>query len=259
MRRGKKVLIIVLVVVLIGLSLVAAGLFLFNKEQEEIARKEEEEIINAEENFKNQFLNLEYTKNENDAITLSYNVEKDEEGKYQLDANLPVVNIETDVAKAINGEIINIFGRKLVEIVEESTVYTKYSVDYISYTNDNIMSLIIKATLKEGGNAQRLMVQTYNYDLEQNKLLNLKEYIDMKQLDQNIIQTQIINYVRGKSEAVDTALAEKYNLYIRDIRSEEYLIENIKTYYIGQDGKLYILFPYGNNNFTDTVDVVIVK
>lgn len=259
MRKGKKVLIIVLIIVLLVLCLVAGGLFFFNKEQEEIARKEEEAIINAEENFKNLFLNLEYSENENEAITLSYNMQKTEEGKYEVDANVPLVNIETDTAKAINDEINNTFGKKLLEVVKESTAYTKYSVDYIAYTNNNIISLIIKATLKEGNHAQRIMVKTYNYDLVENKLVTLAEYMEKNSIDKSTVQNQIINYIREKSEATDTALAEQYNLYVRDVRSEEYLIENVENYYIGQDGKLYIVFAYGNNNETETVDVIIVN
>ena len=259
MRKGKKVLIIVLIIVLLVLCLVAGGLFFFNKEQEEIARQEVEAIINAEENFKNLFLNLEYSENENEAITLSYNMEKTEEGKYEVDANVPLVNIETDTAKAINDEINNTFGKKLLEVVKASTAYTKYSVDYIAYTNNNVISLIIKATLKEGNHAQRIMVKTYNYDLVENKLVTLAEYMEKNSIDKSAVQNQIINYIREKSESTDTALAEQYNLYIRDVRSEEYLIENVENYYIGQDGKLYIVFAYGNNNETETVDIIIIK
>lgn len=259
MRKGKKVLIVVLLVLLVVLCLVAAGLFLFNKEQEKIAKQEEEEIINAEENFKKLFLNLEYTENENDAITLSYDLEKIEEGKYEVDVNLPLVNIETDAAKAINNEITNKFGGKLLEVVKQSTSYTKYSVDYIAYTNNNIISLIIKAILKEGTEPQRVMVETYNYDLVENRLVPLAEYIEKNNLEKNVIQSQIINYIREKSEGTDISLAQQYNLYVRDVRSEEYLIDNIKNYYIGKDGRLYIVFAYGNTNATETVDIVIVK
>ena len=72
MKRTKKILVITLVVILIILSLVAAGLFLFNKKQDDIAREKEEAIINAEENFKKLFENLEYSENKNEAVTLSY-------------------------------------------------------------------------------------------------------------------------------------------------------------------------------------------
>lgn len=259
MKKGKKILIIILVIILLILCLVAGVLFLFNKEQEEIQRQEEEAIINAEENFKKLFLNLEYSENENEAVTLSYKMEKIEQGKYDVNANVPLLNIETDTANAVNNDINNIFGKKLLEVVKENTAYSKYHVDYIAYTNNNIISLIIKATLKEGSAPQRIMVKTYNYDLVENKLLSLKEYMELNNIDKNTVQSQIINYIRGKNENTDTALAQEYNIYVRNVRSEEYLIENIENYYIGQDGKLYIVFAYGNNNATETVDVVIVQ
>ena len=259
MRKGKKVLIIVLVVILLVLSLVATVLFFVDKKQEEIAKQEEEAILNAEENFKNLFSNLEYSKNENDAITLSYSKEEKEEGKYDVSVYVPLVNIETETAEEINNEINNYFGRKLYEIVKENKVYATYDVDYIAYTNNNIISLIIKAKLKEGSEGQRTLVKTYNYDLVENKLVTLAEYMERNDIDKNKIQKQIIDYVRGKSENIDINLAQKYNLYVRQIRSDEYLIENIENYYIGQDGKLYIVFAYGNNNPTGTVDVIIVK
>lgn len=259
MKKSKKILIIILIIVLIILSIIAVSLFLFNKEEEDKQRQEQEEIINAEENFKNLFLNLEYSKNEDEAITLAYEMEKKTEGRFDINANVPLLNIDTDTAKNINDEINSLFGQKLLDIVNKSSVYTKYYVDYIAYTNNNIISLIIKATLKEGSDPQRIIVKTFNYDLEKNTIISLEEYLEKADLDKNIIQNQIINYIREKNESVDETLAEEYNLYIRDVRSEEYLIENVENYYIGQDGKLYIIFAYGNNTATETVDVIIVK
>lgn len=259
MKKGKKILIISLVVILLILIAVAVFLFLDNRKHEELERQEEEEIINAEENFKKLFLNLEYDENKNGAIYLAYTMEKQVEGKYDVNINIPLLNIETDTANSVNNEINNSFGKKLLEVVGENETYSKYYVDYVAYTNDHIMSLIIKATLKEGSDAQRVLVKTYNYDLKNNKLVSFAEYLEKAGLDKNIIQNQIINYIREKSEATDTALAEQYNLYVRNIRADEYLIENVENYYIGEDGKLYIVFAYGNNNPTETVDVIIVK
>lgn len=259
MKKGKKILIISLVMILLILIAIAVFLILNNKRYEEIERQEEEAVINAEENFKNLFTNLEYTKNENEAITLAYEMKQEEQGKYEVDFNIPLLNIETDTANTVNDEINEIFSRKLISIIKENSVYTKYNVDYIAYTNNNIISLIIKADLKEGSNAQRIIVKTYNYDLEENKLLNLEEYIEKTGFDKSAVQAQISTYIREKNEGIDTSLADEYNLYIRDVRSEKYLIENVENYYIGEDGKLYIVFAYGNNNFTETVDVIIVK
>lgn len=259
MKKGKKILIISLITILIILIAIAVFLILNNKKYEEIERQEEEAILNAEENFKKLFLNLEYDENKNGAVYLAYSMEKQVEGEYDVNINIPLLNIDTDTASSVNDEINNSFGKKLLEVVNENETYSKYYVDYVVYTNNNIMSLIVKATLKEGSDAQRVLVKTYNYDLENNKILSLSEYLEKAKMDKGAIQNQIINYIREKSEATDTALAEQYNLYVRSIRSDEYLIENVENYYIGEDGKLYIVFAYGNKNYTETVDVIIVK
>ena len=58
--------------------------------------------------------------------------------------------------------------------------YTIYNLDYIAYTNENILSLAIMGTIKEGDNPQRIIVQTYNYDLETEKDVTVKEILDKK-------------------------------------------------------------------------------
>ena len=98
MKKGKKILITLLIIILLILIMAGGVLFLLDKEQKEIERKEEEAVINAEDNFKKLFLNLEYTENKNEAITLAYKLEKSEQGKYDVDVNVPSLNIETDVA-----------------------------------------------------------------------------------------------------------------------------------------------------------------
>ena len=47
-----------------------------------------------------------------------------------------------------------------------------------------------------------------------------------------------------------------YETYSRDINSDIYNIENIETFFMGEDGSLYVLFPYGNNKFTTEMDIV---
>ena len=45
-----------------------------------------------------------------------------------------------------------------------------YTVDYIAYVNENhILSIAIRSILKEGNNAQRTIIQTYNYDFKNSK------------------------------------------------------------------------------------------
>lgn len=259
MKKSVKVLIIILVVIILIASLVLGIILIKNKKKHDIQIENEEMIINAEENFKKLFLNLEYSNNKDEAITPAYQLELSEQGKYDVNANVPFLNLDTETAKAVNDEIKDNFSRKLVDIVKNNTVYTIYNVDYITFTNDDILSLVIKATLKEGSNPQRIIVQTYNYDLAQNKVLSFEELLDLKNLDKNSIQTEILNYINGKTVNTQSVENQNYNIYIRDINSEEYLIKNIKNYYIGENGRIYVIFAYGNTNYTETVDVVILN
>ena len=48
-----------------------------------------------------------------------------------------------------------------------------------------------------------------------------------------------------------------YNVYTRDLTSSIYKLENTDNYMLGADNKLYIIYPYGNANFTDEMDVIV--
>ena len=37
-----------------------------------------------------------------------------------------------------------------------------------------------------------------------------------------------------------------------------YKLENTNNYIIGENGLLYIIYAYGNNNYTSEVDIVII-
>ena len=53
-----------------------------------------------------------------------------------------------------------------------------------------------------------------------------------------------------------SAVAENYVGAYAYINSDIYNIENIETFFFGEDGSLYVLFPYGNNKFTSEMDIV---
>lgn len=158
----------------------------------------------------------------------------------------------------INSEIINTYGTKLIDIVYNWKEYTLYNVDYIAYVNNNILSIVIKSTIKEGNNPQRVTIQTYNYNLENDKQVSLEEMLELKGLKKADIQSKIVTQMREKNVNAEAMANQGYNVYVRDIRSEEYLIENITTYFLGEEGHLYIVFAYGNTNYTETMDVIIL-
>ena len=47
-----------------------------------------------------------------------------------------------------------------------------------------------------------------------------------------------------------------YNVYQRNPEDEMYKLENIQNFMEGPNGELYIIFAYGNNNYTSEMDVI---
>ena len=256
MLKNKKIFIIILSAILLITVIAIASLFLLGKKDNKV----EEVVLTKEQlqtNFQSIFDNKEYSTNKENIVSLALDFNKSEEGKYDIKANFPKINIENENVEEINEEIINIFGEKILDIINNNTSYTKYNLDYATFINNDILSLVLKVDLKDGNNPKRTMIQTYNYDIQNNKFVSLEELIKIKNLNKHEIQTEIINEVRKKSENAKTFAEQGYNIFVRDIRSDEYLIENISNYFLGENGYLYIVFAYGNKNYTDTVDVIL--
>lgn len=262
MLKNKKMLIIILISIMVVMIITIGIILIVNKNNTN--NKQEgnvENKVNIEElesNFRNDFYNIEYSQNEENIVIPAYRMQEENQKQYNLNVNLPKINIDTETTKTINNEIINTYATKLLNILKDAQNHTVYNVDYITYTNENILSIIIKCTLKEGSNPQRLIIQTYNYDIENDKQISFEEILSLKNIESSDVQSQIIKTIREKNEKTETVSNQGYNLYVRDIRSDEYLIENIKTYFLGQDGHLYIIFAYGNTSFTETMDIIIV-
>ena len=50
-----------------------------------------------------------------------------------------------------------------------------------------------------------------------------------------------------------------YNTNVRDVNADKYKIENAEEFFIGEKGYLYVVYPYGNNEFTSEMDVIIFR
>ena len=102
---------------------------------------------------------------------------------YELDLQIPYINIDNEIIKQYNNEIKEIFQKKAEKVLETQNKNIVYTVKYQAIIEDNILSLIIKSEfLKEGASAQRKIIKTYNYDLSNNKEISLKEIILKKDL-----------------------------------------------------------------------------
>ena len=53
-------------------------------------------------------------------------------------------------------------------------------------------------------------------------------------------------------------IAEQFgNLYERDLSSDIYKVDNTSTFFLTQDGYVYIVYAYGNNDYTTEMDLII--
>lgn len=181
---------------------------------------------------------------------------------YEVNIHIPIINIKSDLATTLNSSTQTIFVNKANDILknEEPNNKSIYSIDYIAYVNGNILSVVIRSTLKENTSAQRIIIQTYNYNLSTNSEASLVDLLTLKQLNKDEVNNKIKQVVT-EADAEDQALQNMgYNqVYVRDLTSDIYTVDNAGGYFLGPDSKLYIVYAYGNGEFTSKMDIVLFE
>lgn len=234
--------------------------------EQKFGQKTEEQTLALETEFDQIFTNsLTNTENQGDnkkkdnSRDLVYvDLEKKETklNSYDLEVHIPKINIDSPVVDEYNQDIQS-FIDKTNEVLESENQNIIYTVDYVANVQDGILSLMIKSNLKEGSNAQRVIVETYNYDLRNNKEISLEEVLAIEYLDKNDVQNRIDTKIAQEQRQVEDLKELGYNIYNRDTSSEQYKVENSNYFYL-TDNVLYIIYPYGNENYTSEMDLVII-
>ncbi len=154
-----------------------------------------------------------------------------------------------------------IFVNKAAEILNSQNTTNKviYSVSYAGFINGDILSLVIQSTLKEGNNPQRVIVQTYNYDMATGEEVKLVDLLAKRNIIQSEASKKINSTIQKAKEDAQTLVQSGYIVYNRDLNNKMYQLANITTYFLGAEGELYIIFAYGNNNFTSEMDIVLYE
>jgi len=197
---------------------------------------------------------------EQDIIYAAYKFQAEKDEVYDVDINIPVFNVNSQIADEFNQITQSIFANKADEVLNSKDRYTIYNVEYVAYLNENVLSLVIKSTLKEGNSAQRIIVQTYNYDIETKQKLTLNDVLEAKGITTKEVNKKIeiqVKEANKQAEAIENALAQSgQTVYKRDINNAMYVTDNVNHFFIGLDGQIYIVYPYGNSNFTSEMDVI---
>ena len=179
---------------------------------------------------------------------------------YDISVYIPNININNDKIKQYNNEIQEIFKVNAESIIKtnvNSGIFTIYTVQYTANVSNNILSIVIKSNLKEGDNAQRTIVKTYNIDLKTNEQIKLKDILKEKGIDENKAKNKIKEEIRIADKQANLFHDVGYSVYSRDLESSIYELDNSNTFYIDENEYIYVIYPYGNNNFTSEMDLVI--
>lgn len=236
----------------------------FNTEVEFGNKTEEEtELLKVEfdQIFTNSIENGEVQENkkkESDKPLVYTKTEKKESklNSYDIEVHIPYINIDNEKIEEYNKEIED-FVDKTNSVLESQNRNTIYTVEYVANVHDDILSLMIRSNLKEGSSAQRVIIQTYNYDLRNNKEITLEEVLKIKNVNLSEVQEKIKKEINVEQKKVEDLKNLGYNIYSRDVASDIYEIENSKEFYLTND-TLYIIYAYGNETFTSEMDLIVI-
>ena len=231
------------------------------------AKKTAEECALLKSNFNQLFTNsvkinsdqtrVKKLENEKELIYTAYNLVNEDETYYSVDAKIPIINIDTEAINKINSEIKNEYYNKANSVMRQTEGNTVYKVTYAGYINSDILSIVIKSTLKEEGKSERVFIKTYNYSISQEKQVSLQDLITLKETTNEIVQNSINDEIKTAYENAKIIANEYGTLYQRDLNSDIYKVENTSSYFLTDDGYVYIIYAYGNNDYTNEMDIVI--
>ena len=230
-------------------------------------KKTDEEVETIKAGFDQIFTNKianeeghEDKKKETDKLLVYTNFEGKESklNSYDVNINIPYINIDNEKIEEYNKGIEEIFVNKARSVLESQNKNIIYTVEYVADIQFDILSLMIRANLKEGSQPQRIIIQTYNYDLRNNKEISLAEVLKIEDLDETDVQGRIKNEIELEQKRVnDIKELLGSDVYNRDISSDIYKIEKTTEFYLTSD-TLYLIYAYGNTTQTTEMDLVVL-
>ena len=277
-NKKKKLLKIfyISIIVICIISIVAALLIQIvqnNKPYTEGAAKlpelSYEKINQYKEDFNNIFENkVNYLENNSykiskvkpkeEIVYVGYQNKDTQINDYELNVNIPHINIKNKTIEEFNTQIKEIFETKAKSVLNSQNNNIIYTVNYSAYVSNNILSLVVRSTLKEGANPQRDIIQTYNYDLTNHKKCTIDEMLELKGITKNEVSKIIKDEIQIVQKRVEELAQLGYTVYPRDYTNDIYSVNNITEYFMGNDNALYIIYAYGNLNHTSEMDIIVM-
>ena len=234
-----------------------AGLGSKTEEQQQTIKSEFNTIFNNTITNDNDTNNSKKEEADQKIVYTKYEKKETKLNSYDLEVHIPHINISGEVVEKYNQEIENIFVDMAKKVLQSENNNVIYTVEYVANIQDDILSVMIKSNLKEGSKAQKVIIQTYNYDLRNNKDITLAEVLKIEQLNENDVQNKIKADIQTEQKKAQDLKSLGYNIYSRDINSDIYSIEKSTEFYF-TGNILYVIYAYGNQMATSEMDIVVL-
>ena len=213
-------------------------------------------LTNSIQNYDDKYQNKKESLT-NDLVYTGFEKSESSGQDYDIQVKIPYINVKGNEIKKFNNEIKSTFIDKVDAIMNNKNKHSTYSVQYGSYLQDGILSVVIKAEIQEGTSAQRTIIKTYNYDLDNNKKVDFEELLKQKSVSQTHAQDRINKEAQAGEKKAQDYKSMGYDIYERNLDDKMYKIENVDEFYF-HDGTIYVIFAYGNNKFTNEVDIAVI-
>lgn len=181
---------------------------------------------------------------------------QDTKDLYEINLKIPIININNEITQRFNQNTQEIFADRANKILQGTTEKTIFDVEYVAYLNGDILSLVIMSTLKEGEQPQRVIVQTYNYNVRTKAEVTAEEMLTSLHYDINTVNDEIKREIQQVSEEAAALQQSGYEGYNRNPEDSRYQVKNAKTYFMGENGAVYLVYAYGNNDVTSEMDII---
>ena len=202
-------------------------------------------------------LNIEKIHDEYNIVATPYKYEKNEEN-LSINVSIPYINIKNNSAIQFNKEITSKYKNRAETLLNQvSSLNIVYSVEYKAYKQNNILSLAIRSQFKEGSKSQKIVVETFNYNFAENREATIDELLKLKNINKQDATEKIRNEIKKVQEQWQPLIEQGYNVYARNYQSNIYDISNVQEFLYGKDGRLYVIYPYGNEEDTSEMDIII--
>lgn len=255
MVKNKKIIIISIVAILV-IAIIITVLAIIIGKGKKTKNENNEQLVSIdreklEMEFKKEFLN-----EENEYVATRQKIEQSKVGTYDVKAIIPKITIEGEEANKINQEIYKL-AADIINQGARAEKYARYNMEYTSFINNDILSIVVRFTVKEGDNPRRIIIKTYNYNIEKDKRIQLTDIIDSEQEVE--IQDEINKKIEESNIKANQSISKGYDAYVRDAESSIYKIKNATEFFIGKDNILYIIYAYGNQEYTEQMDLIMYK